>query len=663
MDATLSEETTLSGRTDQPGEPGQPHTRLLDGRYKVGRPLARGGMATVYEAIDTRLGRTVAIKVMHPMFAADSDFVARFNREARSAAGLSHPNVVAVYDQGSDGDTVFLAMEYVPGGTLRDLLRHRGRLTPGEALPLYEQMLSALASAHRAGLVHRDVKPENVLITDDGRVKVADFGLARAVASTTNHTSGLVIGTVSYLSPEQVDRGVADARSDVYAAGIVLYEMLVGEKPYRGATPMDVAYQHVHSRVPPPSRSVPGLPADLDTIVARATARDPDLRPRDAAQLLAEVTRVRDGHLLPPAPQDDEQTVPSADLPPDALPRDDTLVVGAPLSRPVEGDRPAGDASGAQQGAGQQNSAVLQLDPRRRRRRGLLAFVVVLLLGAAAAASAYWYVEGRFTETPDVVGQAEEDALATMRAWGLTATIALETLPSETVAVSHVVRTDPETGARILSGGEVLVYLSGGPERFTLPDVAGSTTAEALAALETETMPLEVAARHDEEFSDTIAEGAVVRTVPPSGTSMKRSQPVTLVLSLGREPLTVPDVRDTSLEEATALLESTGFAVTSEEVFSADVEAGLVVAQDTTGAAFRNDPVHLQVSKGPELFAVPGVLGDDTGDAERTLLDAGFTVNIVRVLPQPLTDDIVIRQTPGSGDLEPAGTLITLYVI
>ena len=209
--------------------------RLLDGRYEIGRLVARGGMATVYEAVDIRLERTVAVKVMHPDLAADAEFVARFIREARSAARLSHFNVVAVFDQGSDGDAVYLAMEYVDGATLRDLMRMRGRLAPADALVIFEQVLGALGAAHKAGLVHRDVKPENVLLTEDGRVKVADFGLARAIASTvTSNTiaSGLIMGTVSYLSPEQVERSVADARSDVYAAGIVLFEMLTGEKPY-----------------------------------------------------------------------------------------------------------------------------------------------------------------------------------------------------------------------------------------------------------------------------------------------------------------------------------------------------------------------------------------------------------------------------------------------
>ncbi|MDQ3431965.1 MAG: protein kinase, partial [Actinomycetota bacterium] len=270
--------------------------QLLDGRYRVGARLARGGMGTVYAALDTRLERPVALKVMNPALADDDDFVARFIREARSAARLSHPNVVAVYDQGSDQGVVYLAMEYVEGRTLRDVLRERGRLTPREAFTVLEPVLAALGAAHHAGIVHRDVKPENVLMADDGRVKVADFGLARAMTSLSNATTHtLLMGTVAYLSPEQVERGVADPRSDVYATGILLFEMLTGTPPHTGETPLAVAYKHVHDDVPPPSSRVPRLPRRIDDLVRRATARDPDLRPADARALRAELERVRAG--------------------------------------------------------------------------------------------------------------------------------------------------------------------------------------------------------------------------------------------------------------------------------------------------------------------------------------------------------------------------------
>lgn len=262
--------------------------QTLDGRYRVEARIAVGGMATVYRAVDTRLDRVLALKVMHPGLAADTGFVERFIREAKAVARLSHTNVVAVFDQGTDGTYVYLAMEYVAGCTLRDVLRERGALAPRAALDILEPVLAALGAAHRAGLVHRDMKPENVLIGDDGRVKVADFGLVRAVDTQTS-VSGALLGTVSYLAPEQIGHGTVDQRTDVYACGVMLYEMLTGAKPYTGDTPMQVIMRRLNEDVPPPSAAVPGLAPSLDALVARTTSRDAAGRPDDAVAMLAEV--------------------------------------------------------------------------------------------------------------------------------------------------------------------------------------------------------------------------------------------------------------------------------------------------------------------------------------------------------------------------------------
>src|SRR5215469_4603595 len=275
-----------------------PIGQLLDGRYRVESLIARGGMATVYLGTDTRLDRTVALKIMHAELANDEDFVRRFVVEARSIARLSDPNVVTVFDQGTDGRTLYLAMEHVPGRTLRDLLNERGRLGPREALDLMDGVLAGLAAAHDAGIAHRDVKPENVLLTDSMVVKVADFGLARLLAGTSETKTGMIIGTAAYLAPEQVAGQTADARTDVYAAGVMLFELLTGTQPHTGDTPLAVAYKHVNEVVPPPSSVVPGLPPALDMLVALATSRDPELRPGDAGQFLRAVTAARHG--LPP---------------------------------------------------------------------------------------------------------------------------------------------------------------------------------------------------------------------------------------------------------------------------------------------------------------------------------------------------------------------------
>ena len=296
--AVTSDRHAPQGADQQANDPAQDATdhltgRVLDGRYLIGSRIARGGMATVYEATDLRLDRTVAVKVMHPGLGDDDEFAARFVAEARAAAKLSHPNVVAVFDQGNDDGTVFLAMELIPGHTLRDTIGKEAPLSPARTLALLEPVVSALASAHRAGLIHRDVKPENVLIADDGRIKVADFGLAKAMSATTQHTAtGVLIGTVSYVAPELVVEGRSDARADVYAVGVILYELLTGKKPHEGETPIQVAYKHVHEDVPPPSRRVPGIPDYVDALVARATARDREQRPADAGVLLHHLRRV-----------------------------------------------------------------------------------------------------------------------------------------------------------------------------------------------------------------------------------------------------------------------------------------------------------------------------------------------------------------------------------
>ena len=282
-----------------------PIGQLLDGRYRVESHLAHGGMATVYLGTDTRLDRTVALKIMHAELANDEDFVRRFVAEARSVARLSHPNVVTVFDQGADGRTLYLAMEYVPGQTLRDLLSARGQLPPREALDIMEGVLAGLAAAHNAGIAHRDVKPENVLLGDARKVKVADFGLARLLSGISHTKTGMLIGTAAYLAPEQVSRGAADVRTDVYAAGVMLFELLTGRQPHTADTPLAVAYKHVNEAVPRPSSFVPGLPPSLDALVAMATSRDPDLRPADAGQFLHAITSARSGLPLdspPPAP-------------------------------------------------------------------------------------------------------------------------------------------------------------------------------------------------------------------------------------------------------------------------------------------------------------------------------------------------------------------------
>ena len=617
--------------------------RVLDGRYVVGRRLARGGMATVYEAHDNRLDRTIAVKVMHASLAEDEDFVSRFIREARSAARLSHPNVVAVYDQGADDGHVFLAMELVRGRTLRDLIEDTGGLTPRQALEVLEAVLAALGAAHAAGIVHRDVKPENVLLSDDGRIKVADFGLSLAVTSATRHTrtGSVLLGTVAYLSPEQVERGIADPRSDVYATGILLYEMLTGSKPYDGESPISIAFRHVHDDVPPPSRVAPGIPPELDAVVTRATSRDPEQRPVDARRMLTEVTALR--RQL----SDDELDALGPGL--ESFPRP------SPSSEPtrvVDLDRLEASRGGD---TGRLNKP--SAPPRRRRGRGILALLLVLGLAVGLSGAAWFYATVLSkTTTPGLLQLTLSEAKARAEQDGLAVRI-IDRAYDEVVPRGQVLATDPAPGAAIERGGTIGLVVSRGPERYDVPPLRGvseETARQRLADLSL------VVGDVERRYSGKVEEGMVVATQPPAGTSLKPGTAVTLVVSDGPEPVAVPDVVGKPADEARAELRKGKLRVRVTEQYNEKVEAGLVASQTPAGGgtADKNSVVRLVVSKGPPLVVVPDVEGRSLQEAQAVLAAAGFRVNVNQI-PGP---GIVRSMSPGGGEEQPKGSTVTLYV-
>jgi beta-lactam-binding protein with PASTA domain/predicted Ser/Thr protein kinase len=632
--------------------------RVLDGRYRVEARIARGGMATVYRALDTRLDRVVALKVMHQIFAEDDDFVARFIREAKSAARLSHPNVVAVFDQGEDDGHVFLAMEYVHGRTLRDLMRERRRLLPQEALSILQPVLAALSAAHAAGLVHRDVKPENVLLADDGRVKVADFGLARAIANRAATSATTLIGTVAYLAPEQVTRGVADPRSDVYAAGIMLFEMLTGQQPYDGETPISVAYRHAHEDVPAVSSIVPETPASVDLLVGRATARDPDLRPRDAGAFVTDVVRVRRG--LPALDAD-------ADNPTTLTPRTNhTLVV----------ELPDAGRDNAQARARQYRPPPITEDPPpdeadyrrpRRRRRGWIALLIVLLLAAGAAGAGWWYGFGRWATTPSLVSLDESGAQAKAKAAGLTVHDGAARF-DEVVPAGHVITQSPLPSHRLLHGRSITIYLSKGQQRFEVPvfDAAGGTTAFTdYQKLLTEAH-LQAETPAPQQTSETVPLGNVIAVDPPPTTKEKDGSTITVTVSLGPAPIPIPDFTGKPFDQANTALTAAGFAVpTPKQDFSDTIAAGSVISQTpNSGAGKKNDVITLDVSKGPELFKVPNVTSDlvnpntwvSIDQAKVILTNAGFNVRVGK----SGRFGIVTKQSPAGGSMQPKGTVVTI---
>ncbi len=629
---------------------------VLDGRYRLGAMIARGGMSTVYRGLDTRLDRPVAVKVMSPQYVADPTFLSRFEREARLAASLGHPGVVAMYDQGQDGDLVFLVMELVDGGTLRDLIRERGPLPVPVVLAVLDPLLDALAAAHAAGLVHRDVKPENVLISARGSVKIADFGLVRAVGSQTVATGDVILGTVAYLSPEQVATGVSDARTDVYAAGIVAFEMLTGRPPFEGDNPMSVAYQHVHSDVPAPSTRVDDVPAQLDELIVAATARNPDDRPRDASAFLAELRDVRTALHLPIVPVPIPVRPRPSPTPPVPVPIDHPAGQTGTRMLPADAASTAYTADTAKTAEGAATTPPTRVQKRpppvartrtaaaRRRRRWLIALLVVLLLGLISAAGGWW-LGGRWAATPAAAGLTQSQAEAAVREAGLVPRVT--TGHSDTVPDGVVIGTDPVSGVEQLRGSEVSVLVSAGRPR--VPDIkAGTDTATATAALTA--ADLTVVTGTGQEFDDAVPVGAVLRTDPVGGTELSVDAPVTLILSAGPRPIVVPQVVGQSQADATKSLTDAGFTIgTVTKTFDARVEPGRVLRTDPTvgSTAARGSAVALTVA---DSITVPDVRGRSTKDAIAAMRDAGFSVTVGDPAFDAGVDaGDILRSDPGPG--------------
>ncbi|MCX5089707.1 Stk1 family PASTA domain-containing Ser/Thr kinase [Streptomyces sp. NBC_00365] len=640
--------------------------QVLDGRYRVDARIAVGGMATVYRALDTRLDRVLALKVMHPTLAADGSFVERFIREAKSVARLAHPNVVQVFDQGTDGSYVYLAMEYVAGCTLRDVLRERGALQPRAALDVLEPVLAALGAAHRAGFVHRDMKPENVLIGDDGRVKVADFGLVRAVDTVTN-TTGAVLGTVSYLAPEQIEHGTADTRVDVYACGVVLYEMLTGGKPHSGDSPAQVLYQHLHADVPPPSAAVPSMPYALDELVASATARNPEVRPYDAVALLGQVLQARAGltaeqlDAVPPQALavghdnagDRTSVIPRSLSVPRLLPVNEDYEDGGdggdPLNRtsrfeqtsPFESEPPA--------------------PPRRgsRPRRGTLAIIaaVVLVLGLGAGV---WYINsGQFTKVPLLLAKTETQAKARIQQAGLDVG-QVKHAYSDTVKRGTVIRSDPAPGTRIRDNDSVTLTISDGPETAKVPDLTGFALFKAREVLKGAGLAAGMVTR---EFDQDVPRGFVIRSDPGAGTERHAGSAIALVVSKG-SPVEVADVTGASVADATSELEQAGLKVKiATQQVNSEFDQGQIARQSPKAGSqvAGGDTVTLTVSKGPEMISVPDVVGNSVDDAKKTLENAGFQVDEDRGL-LGLFGDHVKSQSVEGGKTAPKGSTITIVI-
>jgi serine/threonine-protein kinase len=620
--------------------------RLLEGRYAVESFIAHGGMATVYLATDTRLERRVAVKVMHAHLSDDPDTVARFEREARAAARLSSPEIVAIYDQGNESGRAFLVMEYVPGVNLRNLIRDRGRLSAAEALAVMDHVVSALATAHAAGLVHRDVKPENVLVTADGRVKLADFGLARAIAGSTVTTTGSVLlGTAAYLAPEQYLQGTADARSDVYSAGVLLFELLTGSPPFSARNATALLNRHANEDVPAPSSQASDIPRQVDALVTWATSRDPQQRPDDAGELHTSLIEVRDKlglhGAVPPLPIAMTAAIAAhTRSQPRAGQTDVTRVVGGVVP-------PSGTGTAAV--------------PRRRRRRGPIIAALVAVVVALAAVGGWWLAEGRYTKVPGgLIGETRAQATQALDAAGLHARW-LPSIHSATVSRGEVASVSPS--GHVAHGGTIDLRLSLGRVTHPVPKVTSDSVAEATTALQQ--LHFTVATQPEHRFSQSIDKGLVVTTDPDVDTVLPEGSTVTLVVSKGADLVTIPHVDNLTESAAQDALGAAGFQTSSRSVFSASVTAGVVISSNPVQAtkAIKGSAVKLVVSKGPRRFPVPDERGQPIAAAVAAINNAGFKADAQQVFPGgpgKVLQEKVNGQSLQSGQTEPHGTTIVL---
>ena len=664
--------------------------RVIDGRYQVTSTLATGGMATVYRAHDLRLDRPVALKLMRSDLARDQAFVQRFVNEARSAARLQHPHVVQVYDQGEDGDLVYLAMELIEGRNLRDVITADAPLSTREALALVIPVVEALEQAHRQHLVHRDIKPENVLLGGPrGKtVKVADFGLARAItAASPQATSEMLWGTAAYLAPEQFEHGRSDARTDVYAVGLLLFELLSGQKAFPGNDPMRVAYEHVHGGVPRVRDLVPTVPEPVDELITRASATEPDDRPQDGRELLTALRRLAtdltDAQLDARPPRSPAQTteIPVAPAPQD--PNATQVVESEPdatqLMRPAGAEQTRaipvamGSASGGHYARVTGNRparrppeppAARTATPPVRRRRKALAWVlaVLLILGAAGGGYAYWYQTAGpavHSPMPAVVDLPEAEAIRLMEEAQLVPDISYAY--SEEIDEGIVMSANRGIGASVRHGTEVEMVVSQGAERFAVPPLAGLTVDDARTALEAAQLTV---GEQDQEHHDSVPAGQVLSSDPAPGEQVRRDTAVSLTISSGPAPVQLQDTTGMPWAQAQRQLmeQRLSVVVDPERIHHDEIPAGHVVRQEpSSGEVERGSTVTIIISDGPELVTVPAVVGRQFRTVEEELRQLGL--DVVREDIRGGFFGTVREQSLEPGDEVPVGTEIVLGVV
>ena len=624
---------------------------LIDGRYQLLRQVANGGMATIYEALDTRLDRKVAVKIMHAHLAQDEAFVSRFIREAKAAAALTHPNIVAVQDQGwnqSGVPAVFLVMELIEGHTLREYLNERGRFEIKDAINYLTPILSALSAAHDLGIVHRDVKPENILISKDGRIKIADFGLARGelIGTTMTAESSVILGSVSYLSPEQVQRGIADSRSDVYAAGIVAYEMFTGEKPFSGDSPIQIAYMHVNEAIPRLRSKRKEIPQALDELIASATSKNPDDRPRTAGEFLARLHTIQ------------------IELDPKKNQLD--LGLDLPVEPIREKVRKKEKALPVKEATVEVKETTREIKRREEKKKRASARVrrnrkVALILAIALGVGGWWTLVGPGSRVvvPSTVGGSYDEAVSTFTPLGLTAVI-LEKRFDEEIAKGRIIESVPPGGGKVEAGGSVKLIISKGPERYTIPLVAGLTPEAAQGAITK--FPLTFGTI-TEVFNSEIPKGFVISATPISGTTVKRDTKVNLLVSKGVEQIALASYVGKSGEQALNELTEAGFNVESGYAFNETTPELAVISQSPAGGVNVNkgETVKILISKGPRYTYIPKTIITMEAQAGKEMLESlGLKVKVVTI--GKAKKKVVKSVSPAVNTKVLRGSLVTITV-
>ena len=624
---------------------------LIDGRYQLLRQVANGGMASIYEAIDTRLDRKVAVKIMHPHLAQDEAFVSRFIKEAKAAAALSHPNIVAVQDQGwnqSGVPAVFLVMELIEGHTLREYLNERGRFEVKDAINYLTPILSALAAAHVLGIVHRDIKPENILISKEGRIKIADFGLARGeiIGSTMTAESSVILGSVSYLSPEQVQRGIADSRSDVYAAGIIAYEMLTGEKPFSADSPIQIAYMHVNEEIPRLRSKRKDIPQTLDDLIASSTAKNPDERPRTAGDFLTALQQIQ----IDLDPRKNQMDL-GLDLPVEPIrekPRKKVKEVA-----PVELTAPVVETT---KKIRRKEEKKKRASIRVRRNRK-----VALVLAIALGIGGWWTLVGPGSRVvvPSTIGGSFDEAVNVIAPLGLNAVV-LENRFDEEIPKGKIIESIPAGGGKVDAGGTVKLVLSKGPERYAVPMTTGLTPDAAQTTLKK--YPLIVGTVR-EVFNSEIPKGFVISTSPVSGTSVKRDTKIDLLVSKGIEQIALASYLGKSGEQALNELTEAGFSVEAGYAFNETVPELAVISQSPAGGASANKggTVKILISKGPRYTVIPKtVITMEAKAAQQMLESLGLKVKVDSIGNNK--KKVVKRVSPAVNTKVKRGSLVTITV-